>query len=344
MIYILTREDVFKRINISLNALKNQVKENGKLGYTDLNKHCEIFLKEVLNIIYDINLIDLNEERSNNPGLDLGDIERRVAYQITSNKRSSKINDTLRAITKQQQKKYDNFYILIIGDKQKKYKLDKILTKEFDFSEEQIIDFTILLKKIRGLSLEKLEIIEKLVKNNIIDIMCYLNELGARSSFLRNVEERPQYKFKNCKALIKYMQKKDGIKYSKEEKKEVTNCIKHYLKNLAKLPRDTREFYYILIDRSKCASKYNGLYIYEEKMRRFLTIPEEQFMWELKILEDAKLVNYFEEDDCTIIQPTIFPDLCELNLIVKYIKSKDKSLKKLIVDLDITLLEEERIL
>jgi len=68
-----------------LDAIASQVRQRCKLGQTDLNRVLEDFFKELLNLVYGINLQNLNKDRSNAPGLDLGDKAPgvKVAYQIT---------------------------------------------------------------------------------------------------------------------------------------------------------------------------------------------------------------------------------------------------------------------
>ena len=51
-----------------LNFMANHESRSG-LQLFDLNRYLEDFFKDILNIVYDYKLINLNEERSNNPGL-----------------------------------------------------------------------------------------------------------------------------------------------------------------------------------------------------------------------------------------------------------------------------------
>ena len=76
----------------------------------DLNRYLEDFFKDILNIVYGYKLVNLNEERSNNPGLDLGDEAVKVAFQVTSTKSSDKVNTTLEKAAAQLDK-FPNIYI-----------------------------------------------------------------------------------------------------------------------------------------------------------------------------------------------------------------------------------------
>ena len=87
---MITRGYFIGQIIDELAAVSQQVKSRAKLQLMDLNRYLEDFFKEVLNTTLDYKLINLNEDRSNNPGLDLGDEVAEVAFQITSTKSSEK--------------------------------------------------------------------------------------------------------------------------------------------------------------------------------------------------------------------------------------------------------------
>lgn len=66
--------------------LQSKIATRASLGFFDINKFCEDFACELLNIVHNYNLSNLNSERSNEAGMDLGDKEKRIAFQITSDK------------------------------------------------------------------------------------------------------------------------------------------------------------------------------------------------------------------------------------------------------------------
>ncbi|RAZ84537.1 SMEK domain-containing protein, partial [Cereibacter johrii] len=72
-------------------------------------------------------LINLNETRRNAPGLDLGDTTSTIkrAFQVTSQACSQRINKTLHAITDADVALYDEIYVLVIGKRQAKYRLER---------------------------------------------------------------------------------------------------------------------------------------------------------------------------------------------------------------------------
>ncbi|MFS8980266.1 SMEK domain-containing protein [Cupriavidus necator] len=68
-----------------------------------------------------LSLSNLNAERSNNPGLDLGDAAKGWAFQVTADKSGAKVKETLDKIDAEQSAKYPNIRILVIGEKQGSY-------------------------------------------------------------------------------------------------------------------------------------------------------------------------------------------------------------------------------
>ena len=103
---MITRGYFIGEIIDELANIANQVDIRTKLNLLELNIHLENFFREVLNILLDIRLQNLNNERSNAPGLDLGDPSKKIAFQITSQKTSAKINDTLKTVLDNKIKEY----------------------------------------------------------------------------------------------------------------------------------------------------------------------------------------------------------------------------------------------
>ena len=121
---MITRGHLIGEILDELSNIGNQVNTRNGLGLTDLNRHLENFFKQVLNSIFNLKLENLNAERSNNPGIDLGDRVNRAAFQITSTKTSDKINETLKSMTQEHLSEFDKIRVLIIGKKQGSYTLN----------------------------------------------------------------------------------------------------------------------------------------------------------------------------------------------------------------------------
>ena len=145
-----------------LDAISSQVKQRCKLQQTDLNRVLEDFFKELLNLVYNVNLRNLNKDRVNEPGLDLGDSTspNKIAFQVTSQSGASKINNTLAKVTPEQLNTYDKIFVFVIGKRQTTYSLNAELTKKCSFSEKNIIGITEICREIMDLDVETIRSIQ----------------------------------------------------------------------------------------------------------------------------------------------------------------------------------------
>ena len=141
----------------NLTVLRQEINAKAQLGLTDLNKHCEDFVKGILNRIYGYNLDNLNKEASNFPGLDLGDKTIEIAYQITSTKTTEKVDHTLElCLKKEHYKVFKKIYVFILTNKQTSYSIKTVTEPHFKFSDkENIIDFDDIYKDILLLEVDK---------------------------------------------------------------------------------------------------------------------------------------------------------------------------------------------
>lgn len=159
-----------------------EVKDKGKLKLNDINIVAEDVLVPILSIVYDSNLKNLNDEKSNYPGIDLatdehitfGNTDKKIAFQITSTNSVDKIKKTLNAYIKGDfHTKFDNIYIYNLIEKQNSYskasiaEITKLIDGKFNFDlNKNIIDKTDLQKKIKTLSpISKIEQIHKLLED-----------------------------------------------------------------------------------------------------------------------------------------------------------------------------------
>jgi hypothetical protein len=98
------------------------IEEENLEGRTDINNECEDIFKEILNIIYDLNLENMNEVKINYPAIDLGDEKNKVCYQITSNVSKKKIDETIKKFDDHKlYRKFDEINILFLKTDQRKH-------------------------------------------------------------------------------------------------------------------------------------------------------------------------------------------------------------------------------
>ena len=117
---MLIREEYLKKISDFLAEIEVKVKNRSILRLFDQNVIMETFFAEFLNAIYDYRLENLNFIPANNDSIDLGDKENRICYQITSNGKNTKVQNTIDGFRENEWgKEYDTLRLLIVGAKQK---------------------------------------------------------------------------------------------------------------------------------------------------------------------------------------------------------------------------------
>lgn len=89
------RGRAIKDIHRILSMWVYNTKFNNSVNYTDTNIDAEDIACGLLNRVYSWNLINLNNLQLNYPGVDLGDKERKVCVQVTSDRTARKIKDTV---------------------------------------------------------------------------------------------------------------------------------------------------------------------------------------------------------------------------------------------------------
>ena len=132
-----------------------QVSIAAKQTRTDINLVSEDAWMPILREIFHApKLENLNRHHKNYPGIDLGDTENRICFQVTATTNLEKVKDTVRMyIEKRYFNIFDDLYVFILQKRQRTYSqqaIDKIIGKEnFHFStKEHIIDPEILAEKI----------------------------------------------------------------------------------------------------------------------------------------------------------------------------------------------------
>ncbi len=159
-------------------------KYNNSINYTDTNIDAENIACGLLNRVYGWNLINLNNLQMNYPGIDLGDKERKVCVQVTSDSSSRKIKDTV--------KLFDNYnladcfqslYIFCLTER-KSSKRTEVKSETIKFSaRDNIITVADIIRKIK--SLDDTTIIE--IKKYLNSCFIWVNE-GIKDSAI-NINE-----------------------------------------------------------------------------------------------------------------------------------------------------------
>lgn len=116
-----------------------EIEISNSLNYFDINKVSEGVCLRLLNLIYNYNLKDLNKEKINFPGVDLGNTaSSKIAFQITSDSSANKIKKNLKTFKDLElSKKFTNgVRFLILSTKKKKFSKIEGYDEIFDQSKD----------------------------------------------------------------------------------------------------------------------------------------------------------------------------------------------------------------
>jgi len=152
-------EEAFFEIRRSFTIWMSEVSIANANGYFDINKVSEGTALCLLNLIFGFELRDLNQEKNNYPGIDLGDDKKAmVAFQVTSRTDNTKLLSSLTTfISKGYKSNFSNgIRFLIISNKKnirRDFKKFSAFNEIFD-PKRDIIYLEDLVKKIEQLYYE----------------------------------------------------------------------------------------------------------------------------------------------------------------------------------------------
>lgn len=150
------RQEDFHHIKRLISRWATEIRLNNAFNYYDINLLGEDIARDLLNIIYDYNLVNLNEKQKNYPGIDLGDEKVKICFQVTSRNDVRKIKDGLGKFKQNGVHTYTKgIRFFILKDESRDYK--KQTTEEFKSilpgfePEEHIITLIDLIRDIHQL-------------------------------------------------------------------------------------------------------------------------------------------------------------------------------------------------
>ena len=91
----MNRTTYFNYIEEKLNTLAYRIEVRSKLNLLELNIHSEKFFASLCNIIFDLELENLNFSSQNIDGIDLIDRKNKVVVQVSSTCTKAKIESSL---------------------------------------------------------------------------------------------------------------------------------------------------------------------------------------------------------------------------------------------------------
>lgn len=294
---MLTRGHLIGQIVDDLAGIAAQAKQRARLHLFDIHTHVEDFTKEVLNRALGLNLVNLNAERSNNPGLDLGDAANGWAFQVTADKSSAKVKATLEKIGGEQRKTYPNCRILVVGEKQGSYSFVGEPYESFRFTPEMVWDFNDVCSRIMSLSIDTLSDLARYVSSETRRVRIELEVPDEEGRFPTNIdhliEALPKPQLSDGSKMVAYF----SAKGESTDFKEVEQAIKELSAKLTSLPRLTREVFKFLVERrdEQTAGTTSDFRISDPKLRRIYR--GEDLKGDLALLEEAGFIDLNEPNE-----------------------------------------------
>lgn len=347
---MITRGHFIGEIVDELSSIASQIAARSKLGLLDLNVFSENFFRDVFNALYDWKLENLNQSRSNEPGLDLGDKSRKVAIQVTSRSDAAKVNGTLKKITAKQATAYSEIFVFVAGQKQGSYTIDPVLCHKYAFKEENILDVKDLCRKAMDLPIDKLQALHRLIRTNVVKVLVELEvpdpETGKfPTSGFDKWEVKPEPKVGDAKKFAKWYMNEYDVTLISNEIKEIEKDLVGLGQRLRRLPRVSREFLVMLIERK--SPNDSRRFEYPWMAVRYATVEREygggceELKGELGLLSDEGFAEINGEDPFECGEPEIgmhIPaDTEELaSSFMAYVEAKKLDLRKVVGQVDLS--------
>ncbi|MFP5520786.1 ABC-three component system protein [Peptococcus simiae] len=235
------RKSYFDYIEGQLTLLAQRVAARNKINLLELNIHSETFFADFCNILFDLDLCNLNVHKQNVEGIDLVDRKNSIIAQVTSVGTKAKIESSL---SKQILQNYSNYafkFILLSADNHKTLKA-KIFANPYGLifkPSEDIWDMPYLLRNIESASIDKLENLYTLCRKELgQDIDC--QKLDSNLVKLVNVLAQENFAECNKPHNINSFSIEDKISFNKLE--QVKPIIDDYAIFSARLTEIYSEF------------------------------------------------------------------------------------------------------
>ncbi|WP_210490656.1 SMEK domain-containing protein [Rufibacter aurantiacus] len=145
--------DYLNKIKKYLGWYQQIVKISSANNEYDINIHSENILIPILNLVFESNFKNANNEVKNADSIDLIDITNKTAIQVTSTNKISKVKNTLEKLSKSTNfKDVKTLFIYILTDKQSSYSQESIDKSKDKFkfkAKEHILDASDIYNKIK---------------------------------------------------------------------------------------------------------------------------------------------------------------------------------------------------
>ena len=167
----LAREVDEKYIIEKLAQIESMVRLSNAQQLYDIDHVLEDFCTGLINLVYGWKLHNINDETKNSPAIDLGDSDARIAVQVTSDNTGTKVKKTVeKFIANGLYNTYDRLLIVLLVPKQGNYTVSIDTKGHLSFSKKNdIVDFSDLVKSIKGQDLELVQCVRKYIEKEFPD-------------------------------------------------------------------------------------------------------------------------------------------------------------------------------
>jgi hypothetical protein len=340
---VLTRGYLVGEIIDELARLGDQVRMRNAVQLYDLTVVAENYFRDFLNILMEANFQNLNMERSNEPGIDLGDEAKKIGVQVTSTANSQKVNKTLTNLTSEQVARYGKFIVLGMNSRQSQYTIDSELAVKYEFDKDHDIwDLNTLARMTIDLPLDRLTLLYEFVRANSARLKVELevpDEHGVYATSGYDMWETiTKPKIGDGVGFAAYIMEIGNYEIDATEVKE---ALLELGTKLSKLPRMTREFLTMLCERreegkGRYFTRDEWSYLLLSKVKRLYG--GDDLKGELDILQHAGFVDVCcDESDPPEIGITIPVDQKDLRInFLDFAKEKKLSLRNIIGSVDLS--------
>jgi hypothetical protein len=245
---VFKRTEALTAIADALGAIKSSCEHRGLLHLFDNHTVAQHFFCRLLNAAYDLDLVELDNLEENFPAVDLGDMKKRIAYQITTQKASEKVTKTLKTFYQHNlDAQFDTLKILVIGDRQKTYDAVEIPDNLKFSTADDIIDIAGLLKHIRTLDTAHLEALQRILAEEVtspLKLSASATGLGGLSIDIGVVRDPPAAIDPSDTFTDDRVLRYTATKEQDEEAVTVISPQMGYLSQMAKSPLEAISFFW----------------------------------------------------------------------------------------------------
>ena len=314
----------------SLALLQYYIKFNNKLSKYDVNKDCEDFFCGLFNIVYDLELSNMNKIQKNFPSIDLGSIKDGISVQITATILKKKVNNTIEGFEdKKLYKVYNELWIFTLFEKQN---IKELVYKERKYSVKRI-DLYDFINEIINLEKEKIDQIITYLEENLENCMDSVNgEIEYSKGTLKKGSTYKQY--------LCYIFGTDSIKdIDKNEYETYLKVIDTFSKKLIKLSKITRKYL------ATCMNYVVEEYLSQERLVMSWNEVSSNVKDTNKLKDQVKILidnKFISPDEYDLDYGYIRIYNCKYDILFdlySYCNEKNISISDIIVDLDFSNLD-----